>query len=236
MNNLQLRVGLPICFESEKKPYTIKAISERFAIATRPIHKQEDRYIIAHQVKMGAYSTKEEAWEAYKHDVIYTLIDFEKGLRGADFFTLGKYDYHSPEDIRLCLEELYSGACEISRRNRIALDIDVQRTCEERAKHIIACVAKETSLTKKHIAKVLTPIDRELLIILEFSFDKAAQEDQKQWVKCSKASLIAIKPLIHQDFLQLYTDEVDFEWACYNAGEDVRFCFSWLDKKLYWKF
>ncbi len=93
--------------EEEDTPYTIKAINERFAILTRP----------------------------FEDTVYYTIVDSETWMRGPNNLVFNMYDYTKNEDIRRCMIDLESGACELSRRNSIPVlltedsvnDFDTQR-------------------------------------------------------------------------------------------------------------
>lgn len=52
----------------------------------------------------------------------HTIIDFEQGMRGKDHWIFGRYNYADPEDINLCMIDLMSGECRLSR-DRVPLDI-----------------------------------------------------------------------------------------------------------------
>lgn len=90
--------GQKIYFEEEKKPYKIRACDERYLVCTKP------------------YNFKKET-------VIYTMVDLQEGIRGTDGYSLGCYSYYPQEDCDNYLKELENGEIEISRRNRIKLNI-----------------------------------------------------------------------------------------------------------------
>ena len=96
----RLNVGDKIKFKSEKQRYTIKAKSDRYLICTKPFNLQKT--------------------------VLYTIIDAEENIRGTNYLIFNCYDYAKDEDIQDCLSDLISGKLEISRRNRIELDIELQ--------------------------------------------------------------------------------------------------------------
>ena len=96
-NDMTYKVGDKIRFAEEKKPYTIRACNDRFLICTKPF--------------------------APKHTVLYTIVDLQKEIRGTDWWVLGIYDYINDSDCKQCLDDLVSGECEISHRNRIKLNI-----------------------------------------------------------------------------------------------------------------
>ena len=91
-------IGDKIKFASEKQRYTIKAENERFAVCTKPFN--------------------------LLHTVIYTIIDRERGIRGTEnlIFGLGAETGEQCEEM---IERLTSGETEVSRRNAIRLDIEV---------------------------------------------------------------------------------------------------------------
>jgi hypothetical protein len=57
------------------------------------------------------------------HTVVYTIVDFERNVRGMDNYVFGIYDYYSDEDCEQALQELISGEMEVSYRNHVELDI-----------------------------------------------------------------------------------------------------------------
>jgi len=93
-----LERGTRVKFEAEKGAYTVKARSERFAICTKPFNP--------------------------KRTVIYTIVDFERDVRGANNLIFNIYDYAKQEDIDACLRDLEAGNVEVSYRNCVELDIE----------------------------------------------------------------------------------------------------------------
>jgi hypothetical protein len=105
-----LKVGSKVKFASEKRPYTVQASSERYAVCTKPFNPQ--------------------------HTVLYTVIDFKDNVRGTENLIFGM----GAETRELCEEMLkrLTAPCEhldmddvicdcrteVSHRNRIALDIE----------------------------------------------------------------------------------------------------------------
>lgn len=94
---MKYKVGDKIKFVEEKKPYTIRACNERYLICTKPF--------------------------APKHTVLYTIVDLQQRIRGRNWWLLNLYEYMDDADCKQCLEDLVSGECEISKRNRIKLNI-----------------------------------------------------------------------------------------------------------------
>ena len=92
-----VKIGDKIKFAEEVRPYVVKAIGKRYIICTKPFN--------------------------LKHTVLYTIIDKEGFVRGADnmVFCLG---YETLEQIKDNLERLETGEMDISYRNVINLNIE----------------------------------------------------------------------------------------------------------------
>lgn len=97
MEALQFKVGQKIKFAKEKRPYTVRACDERFAICTKPFNTQKT--------------------------VMYTIIDLQRGVRGTEglVFCMG---FENDEACNEALQRLQSGESEVSYRNFIELDIE----------------------------------------------------------------------------------------------------------------
>lgn len=92
-----LAVGHRVWFESERLPYTVQARSDRYVICTKPF--------------------------AAQRTVLYTIIDVEESVRGADNMVFGG-GYETREQCEDRLAELHGpDGMEVSHRNRIPLDI-----------------------------------------------------------------------------------------------------------------
>lgn len=94
-----MKIGDKIYFESEKRPYTIKACNSRYLICTKPFN--------------------------LKHTVLYTIVDLDKNIRSTNNLVFNIYDYTNQNDIDQCLKDLTdeNHVCGLSRRNKIDLDI-----------------------------------------------------------------------------------------------------------------
>jgi hypothetical protein len=88
--------GSKIYFASDKKPYTVKALSNRYAVCTKPFNP--------------------------KKTVLYTIIDFSQQIRGREnlIFCMG---FETETDCKEALLRLESGESEVSHRHRVPLDI-----------------------------------------------------------------------------------------------------------------
>lgn len=96
---MDLKIGDKVYFARDKRPYTVKAHDERFAICTKPFNLQQT--------------------------CLYTIIDWTKGQRNRNNMVFNPYDYTKQEDIERCLRDLSDPehVCEISRRGAVDLDI-----------------------------------------------------------------------------------------------------------------
>lgn len=92
---MSLPVGCKIKFKTEKRPYTIRASNDRFAICTKPFF--------------------------LKNTVIYTIIDLQRGVRGTEgtVFCMG---FESDQDCNEALERLTTGETQVSQRNFVLLE------------------------------------------------------------------------------------------------------------------
>ena len=99
-NKFGLKKGDSVWFAASKKSFQVRECNERFAICTQP------------------YNFRPET-------VIYTIIDFERNVRGMDNLVFGIYDYYSDEDCKLAMEDLIHGDMEVSLKSskNVALDI-----------------------------------------------------------------------------------------------------------------
>lgn len=97
-----MKLGQKIYFNGEKQPMKVKALTERFAIVTKPFNPQRT--------------------------VIYSILDFKEQKKAPNNLVFNIYDYAIQEDIDECMKDLLSGECELSRRNSVDLNIDWERT------------------------------------------------------------------------------------------------------------
>jgi hypothetical protein len=93
----KIKVGAKIKFKADKKRFTVQACDDRFVICTKPFNA--------------------------RHTVIYTIIDFERGVRGTEnlVFCMG---FETRQDCKEALERLQNGESEVSYHNCIPLDIE----------------------------------------------------------------------------------------------------------------
>lgn len=94
-----LEPGDKVYFESEKRPYVVKAANELFAICTKSFN--------------------------LRHTCLYTIIDWRKGKRNRNNMIFNPYDYMKQDDINECLQDLTdpNHLCEISHRGTVDIDI-----------------------------------------------------------------------------------------------------------------
>ena len=128
MPEQKLKQGQKIFFTNEKLPFEVKAVSERYAVITRKLHRREDAELLHQRVSMSAYCSFTEAFEDNKDAPIYSIIDFDKNIKAPHFFILNPYDFKTVDGAKACLDDLETGQCELSRRNKVELSIDWERT------------------------------------------------------------------------------------------------------------
>lgn len=92
----KLPVGSKVWFGSEKQGYTVRASNVAFAILTKPFNAQKT--------------------------VLYTIIDWESGVRGAENLVFGM-GAETDEECQEMLERLTNDESEVSSRNYCDLDI-----------------------------------------------------------------------------------------------------------------
>jgi hypothetical protein len=92
----KIKEGSKIKFVEEKQKYTVRASNIAFAICTKPMNA--------------------------KKTVLYTIIDWNKQIRGTENLVFG-IGAETDEECQEMLERLTQGESEISFRNRIKLNI-----------------------------------------------------------------------------------------------------------------
>ena len=92
----ELCTGDKIWFKGEKRHYTVIARNKRYLVCTKPF--------IA------------------KKTVIYTIVDFEKNIRGTEN-TIFEMGMETEEYCKDALNRLTTGDSQISHRNRVPLEI-----------------------------------------------------------------------------------------------------------------
>jgi hypothetical protein len=119
--------GKKVYFTNEKLPYKVMAVSERYAVVSRPLNIREDAELLHHRVKMGAYRSFTEAFEHNKQSPIYSLIDFKENIKAPDNLVFGIYDYSTEKGCKQVIKDLEKGEVELSHRNRVELSVDMER-------------------------------------------------------------------------------------------------------------
>ena len=99
-NKFDLNKGDSVWFSTSKKSFKVRECNDRFAICTQPFNLRPNT-------------------------VLYTIIDFDRDVRGEDNLIFTVYDYYSDEDCKQAMEDLMSGEIEVSykRNKNTILDI-----------------------------------------------------------------------------------------------------------------
>lgn len=99
-NTFGINKGDSVWFSTSKKSFKVRECNDRFAICTQPFNLQPKT-------------------------VLYTIIDFDRDVRGEDNLIFSVYDYYSDEDCKQAMEDLMSGEIEVSykRNKNTILDI-----------------------------------------------------------------------------------------------------------------
>lgn len=101
-NKFKLNKDDRVWFSSNKKSFKVRECNDRFAICTQP------------------YNFK-------PNTVIYTIIDFDRHVRGLDNLIFTVYDYYSDEDCKQAMEDLMSGEIEVSWKTDKNVSLDIVR-------------------------------------------------------------------------------------------------------------
>lgn len=99
-NKFDLNKGDSVWFSTSKKSFKVRECNDRFAICT-------------------------QLFNLRPKTVLYTIIDFDRDVRGEDNLIFTVYDYYSDEDCKQAMEDLMSGEIEVSykRNKNTILDI-----------------------------------------------------------------------------------------------------------------
>lgn len=128
MDYKELKEGQKVFFIGEKLPMELIAKTERYAVVVRSLDKKEDSDILDFEVRRGAYSTKKKAYEEFKNEPVYSLLDFKEGKRAPSNLIFNPYDFFSKEGCVEAVNDLENGTHELSRRNGCDLNIDWERS------------------------------------------------------------------------------------------------------------
>lgn len=101
---MKVNVGSKVFLSDEKEAYVVQARDNRYIICTHPCINDEG-----------------------ENDVMYFIIDLKRQVRGTDDLVFGFFDgYMTKESCELALKSLQNGNMEVSYRNVVKLDIDIE--------------------------------------------------------------------------------------------------------------
>lgn len=90
-----------IKFQEEKLSYKVVAKDDRYMVCIKPFN--------------------------VKKTYLYTMVDLLEKIRGTDGFVFQIFDYQKEQDAKQYIEMLKTGEIQISKRNRIPLNISWQK-------------------------------------------------------------------------------------------------------------
>ena len=122
------KAGKKVYFKDEKLPYTVMAVSERYAVVSRKLNRREEADLLWDMVRTHGYGSFTEAYEDNKDNPVYSLIDFEENVRAADNLVFGCHDYFSESGCQNAIAWLEDGTMGLSRRSEVELSVDTERT------------------------------------------------------------------------------------------------------------
>lgn len=96
---MKVNVGDKVYLPDQKRPFRVQARNDRFIICTKPFNP--------------------------RHTVIYFIIDLERHVRGTDNLVFS-FGYETKRECEENLERLASGFMEVSYRNVVDLDFDIE--------------------------------------------------------------------------------------------------------------
>lgn len=98
---MKVKVEDKVYLPNEKRPYIVQARDDRFIICTKPYNP--------------------------KKTVMYFIVDLKRKVRGTDNLVFGYFDgYETRVNCEGALKSLQDGEMEVSYRNVVDLDIDIE--------------------------------------------------------------------------------------------------------------
>lgn len=103
-------VGASIKFYDEPNPYTVQAVSENFAVLTRPATQEDAESFEIENLEEGT--------------VVYSIWDLLAEKRGPHNMILNAYEFKTQEGCQECLRDLEAKKIELSRRREARVILD----------------------------------------------------------------------------------------------------------------
>lgn len=128
MDYKNLKEGLKIYFEGENLPMELIARTENYACVVRSLDIEEDYDLIYHEVERGSYYDTKEAYEDFKDDPVYSLLDFKNHKKAPTNRIFYTYDFWSKKDCKKACKDLEKEKHALSKRYGTELKIDWKRT------------------------------------------------------------------------------------------------------------
>jgi hypothetical protein len=115
--------GQSVKFHNDKLPYTVMAVSDKYAVCVRKLNRRADADILRFRVQMGAYTSFTEAYNDCKNEPIYTLIDFEKKIRSSSDLIFFPLNLFNESDCDEAIKMLERGEMGLSKRNQCEFEL-----------------------------------------------------------------------------------------------------------------
>jgi hypothetical protein len=124
MTTQNLKQNQEVFFKTENLPYNVMAVSDQYAVVSRKLNKIEDNNLLEFEVKRGAYSSKERAFEKLKNEPVYSVLDFKNNVKAPHNQVFNSFDMFKTEDCQKLINSLEKGEVELSERNKVDLCIN----------------------------------------------------------------------------------------------------------------
>lgn len=99
-NKFGLNKGDSVWFSTSKKSFKVRECNDRFAICTQPFNLKPNT-------------------------VLYSIIDFNRNVRGLDNLVFSVYDYYTDEDCKQAMEDLMKDEIEVSWKDNKHVKLDI---------------------------------------------------------------------------------------------------------------
>jgi hypothetical protein len=121
-------IGKKIYFQEDKLPYKIMALSDRYIICVRKLNRIQDKKLLEYMVDMGGYPNFKNAYKDNKDCPVYTIVDLQENVRASDDLIFPMLNYFEKSECDKAIDLLNTKQISLSKRNKIMLMIDWEKT------------------------------------------------------------------------------------------------------------